>query len=191
MTRAAKYLLGAQILLLALALCYPAAKILEYDFPAVPPKEYAFRVRPYDPYDHFRGRFLRFDVEIPRLKANEKNAPYGKYRYAVLGRVSEGFAVVTGLLEKPDPARDCVRIRYSGVRRNWKNGREEDERYHDFNFLFNRCYLNEKIAPAAERLLGRSKAKLLVAIYPNGNYAVRDLLIDGVPVSEAAGKEKK
>ena len=49
MTRAAKYLLGAQILLLALALCYPAAKILEYDFPAVPPKEYAFRVRPYDP----------------------------------------------------------------------------------------------------------------------------------------------
>ena len=36
-----------------------------------------------------------------------------------------------------------------------------------------------------------SKANLLVAIFPNGIYAVRDLLIDGVPVSEAAGKEKK
>ena len=140
---------------------------------------------------HFRGRFLRLDIEVPRLKADEKSAPYGKYRYAVLGRDAEGFAVVTGLLEKPDPARDCVRIRYCGVRRNWKNGRQEDERYHDFNFLFSRYYLNEKLAPAAERLLGRSKAKLLVAIYPNGNYAVRDLLIDGIPVSEAAGKEKK
>lgn len=60
---------------------------------------------------------------------------------------------------------------------------------HLFQLPFQRFYLNERDASTAERLLQEAeRAELAVQVYPNGNYAVRDLLLDGEPLREALRK---
>ncbi len=171
------------------ALWYPVRKIREYEFPAVPPEEFRFRVTGVDPNDLFRGRYIVLHIPVPELTTTDLNA--AGYRFIVLERDPEGFAKPTVLLRQIDPERSCLRIRYSGVRRDWKGNRPLNTGRHIFHFPFTRFYLNEEIAPVAERLLNKAKrAELAVLVYPNGNYAVRELYLDGVPVREAVRRAR-
>ncbi len=184
MNRTAKIRLALLVPLLAAALWYPVRKIREYDFPRVQPQEFRFRVSGVDPYDTFRGRYITLNIMVPEVKTEDFS--HKRYRFAVLGRGKDGLAEVTELRNECDPARACVRIQYNGVRREWKGNRQLNRGNYNFRFPFTRYYLSEENAPAAERLLQKAKhAELLVLVYPNGNYAVRDLIIDGKPVLEA------
>ena len=174
-------------LLFLAALWYPVRKIREYEVPATKPLEFRFRVRGVDPNDPFRGRYLRLNIPLPRLTTSDLNAR--NYRFAVLEVDPEGFARIVTLAKKPDPTRPSLRIRYFGVQRNWRGNRPMSDGQHLFQLPFQRFYLNEKEAPAAERLLQEAeRAELAVLVYPNGNYAVRDLLLDGEPLQEALRK---
>ena len=113
MNRTAKLRLLALIPLLLAALWYPAQKIRSYEFPAVPPQEFRFRVAGVDPYDPFRGRYITLDIKTPELETEDFT--FRPYKYAVLGRDKDNFATVTELSEKNAPNRPCLRIRYHGI----------------------------------------------------------------------------
>ncbi len=187
MDKISKIRLMFLIPVLLLALCYPVQKILEYDFPDKPPRKFRFKVSGVDPYDPVRGRYITLNVIVPELKT--KDFTYRKYRFAVLKHDSNGHAEVTELRQDCAPDIPCVRINYLGVRHIWKGNRIKKHGMHNFRFPFTRYFINENNAKDAEELLRKAKnAELIVHIYPNGNYAVRDLIIDGKPIMEALKK---
>lgn len=184
MNQTAKLRLTVLVLLLLAALWYPVQKIRFYEFPAVPPQEFRFRVAGVDPYDPLRGHYITLDIKTPELETEDFN--YHPYRYAVLGRDKDDFAIVTELSEQHDPNRPSLQISYRGITRKWQGNQRLEKGTHRFIFPFTRYFLNEKNAFTADELLRKAKqAELLVLVYPDGNYAVKELLIDGKPVREA------
>ena len=174
------------ILAFAAALYYPVRKVLAFERPAVPPTELRFRVKGYDPYDPMRGHYLQLNTRTVFKFAPEKwRERFGgaarRKAFAVLEADQDGFARVTDLLPADQAPSGKAFIT---VRRFWR-----DNDSVALHLPFDRYYLNEKLAKPAEKLLfkatsAKKPAVLVVAAYADGNYAVRDLLIDGRPLRE-------
>lgn len=162
-------------------MAYPAAKIIRFEFPDQPPAVYRFRTGIVDPYDPFRGRY----VVLRPLPSEVKIADKGDSpKYAALGRDEKGLATVIDLTESPVKGQDCVRLNSAYFRR-W----DEFPAY-IINLPFDRFYLNENLAPEAEKAFNEAVRKgddvcvIKVRIYRDGNYAVEDLEIEGMPIHQ-------
>ncbi len=179
------------VLAFAAALYYPVRKVLAFERPAVPPVEMRFRVEGYDPYDPARGHYLRLNTHV-ELKLSKEE--YERQKNLLKGR-DKAFAVLEtgrdGLTEAKALVPDVPEGKhFVTVRKFWfGEGFGEKEMLLLFSLPFDRYYLNEKLAKPAEKLLfeatsAKKPAVLVVAVYADGNYAVRDLLIDGKPLRE-------
>lgn len=104
--------------------------------------EVKIAVRPIDPYDAFRGRYvaLRFDYD---LDYSERNGQYG-----VLEVDENNFAkVVCVTKKKPDTGLYLV-----------------SDESHYFTIPLDRYYMEETLAPKAEAMLNNSQAYITVRI---------------------------
>lgn len=145
--------------------------------------EVRLEVAPVDPYDPFRGRYVRINPE-PAF-AEGVSIPdgmrHGDTVYAVLDQQSDGPARVTGLVRERPP-KGTLYIEAS-VRS--PAGRSVD-------LGISRYYMNEKLAPVAEDLVRdrlRDGAEVIVTLRVlDGTAVVSGLFIDGVPPEELAGK---
>ena len=176
------------VLAFAAALYYPVRKVLAFERPAVPPTELRFRVEGYDPYDPARGHYLQLNTRIVFKFAPEKwRERFGgadrRKAFAVFEADRDGFARVTDLLptDRAPNGKPFIAIR--------RFYRADDKDSVTLHLPFDRFYLNEKLAQPAERLLRKvtsagKPAVLVVDVYADGNYAVKDLLIDGKPLRE-------
>ena len=120
-------------------------------------ESYKFHVRPYDPYDPFRGRYVALMPDLD-LSGREK-------QYALLERDSNGFARIA----------------------RWSTEKPQDGQYVR-NLRLDRYYMNEKMAPEAERVqreldLERDVLHLLVKV-KGGSYVIEGLYINDVPMEE-------
>ena len=182
--------LAVLILVLLIAAAYPLKSIYEFEYPDVPPVEFRFRCTGFDPYDAFRGRYVRVQPLPNELKA-EKNEKFkwGSSLYALL-ETKNGYASVTGLSAKKPEKGNFIKVRYSYRSPKWSKGKKSKEEYHHFRYPFGHYYINEKSASAAEKAVqkavrkNRKSCALSVLVYSNGNFAVKDLLIDGKPLKE-------
>ena len=186
------------VLAFAAALYYPVRKVLAFERPAVPPTELRFRVRGYDPRDLARGHYLRLDtfVEIKLTEAEcerQKNILRGCDKaFAVLETGKDGLTAAKSLTTVAPEGKPFVTIR-----KFWfGEGEKEKEMFLSFALPFDRYYINEKLAKPAEKLLreaasSKKPAVLVVAVYADGNYAVKNLLIDGKPLREHLVPGKK
>ena len=186
------------VLAFAAALYYPVRKVLDYERPAVPPTELRFRVTGYDPYDPARGHYLRLDTHV-EIKLSE--AEYKRQEdllkgcdkvFAVLETGKDGLSAATALVPVAPGDKPFVTIRNF----RFRGGDKEKEMLLLCSLPFDRFYLNEKLAQPAERLLRKvtsagKPAVLVVDVYADGNYAVKDLLIDGKPLREHLVPKKK
>ncbi len=178
----------------AAILFYPVSKIISAEFPAKEPTVYTFEVSLYDPYDPVRGRYVQlgFDMygeaavaELPEMK--NALSSYSKC-YAVLEKDKDGKTVVTDLCVSTAeiPAgKDFLRVEYLYPDK-CGNGKR-----HYIRYPFQYFYLNEKIAPEAEKLLQtrNQNAQLKVKVYENGKFAVDDLYINGKSIRAALRAE--
>lgn len=212
--------LAAFLAVMAAAAAYPVCKIASYEFPSEPPAVYRFRSGLVDPYDPFRGRYVALNPLPDRVCLEEEiEVPYGGYAYAVLGTDREGFASVEDLRTEPADGRDCVKVRVYGRTQldadkkpiepvlETKEDAEESpggpkpaERHREcraafysyaIRFPFDRYYMNEKIAPEAEKRVfelsrsgTESSVAVVVKIYKDGNYSVQGLETDGRPIED-------
>ncbi len=186
------------VLAFAAALYYPVRKVLAVERPAVPPSELRFRVRGYDPRDLARGHYLRLDtfVELKLTEADcmrQKNILKGCARaFAVLETGEDGVTAAKALTPVAPAGKPFV-----AIRKFWfGEGEKDNEMFLSFALPFDRYYLNEKLAKPAEKLLreaaaAKKPAVLVVAVYADGNYAVKNLLIDGKPLREHLAPKKK
>lgn len=196
MQKADKIRLGCYILAVAAALAYPVAKIISFEYPSVPPNIYIFETAIYDPYDPMRGRYVRlnFNQNQVRLPGREtKQLDRGRRCYAVLEKHPDGTARIADLVAdiKQLPAgKDFLKVKYSYYSQDYNQKTKEFEKtgFHVIKLPFDRFYLNERLAPEAEKEVREStrpgQAFVRVKVYRNGNCALDDLIVDGKPILE-------
>lgn len=126
-----------------------------------------------DPYDPLRGRYLAVRPEIREAPTTQGRMPRHGPAYALLEVGADGIATVTRV-ERERPASGC----YVRVRVRWAS-----ESTVHFEWPFDRYYLNEKLAPEADRWLAESlrsaKGVLAEVRVLDGRAVLADLTLDG------------
>jgi len=169
------------VLVFLAALIYPVSKILTFECHTGDASVFDFRVAIRDPYDPFRGNYvtLYFEDNAQSLYAEQAKDKTNRFLqgqdvYVVIDKNKDGFAKVGSVTL----TRESVPAGKSFLRLSSSNNRAE--------LPFKKFFLNEKLAPEADRILRDSKITkfIRVRIYPNGSYAVEDLYVNGVPHRE-------
>ena len=109
-------------------------------------QEVKIKVNPIDPYDAFRGRYVALRYRLGEINRNGK--------YGVLKVDDDGFATVEMTVdEKPT----------EGIYLTSNN-----DNY--FNVPFDRYYMEENMAPKAEKMVNSSDDVYIVVRVKNGNF---------------------
>lgn len=181
-------------------LAAPAWSIARYERTLRHGAPYRILVEPVDPADAFRGRYvavqptitlpLPIDDETRRLL----EAVSGTRKvYVRLATDDQGFARAGAILEHPPSDGDYLQIAHAWTR--WTpnpNGQGESENAgYTLRFSFDRYYMNERQAPAAEQSYASavrrgsgSRAWLAIRVR-EGAAVIEGLFIDGVPIERA------
>lgn len=138
---------------------------------------------PVDPEDAFRGRYisLRFSSEqIPLGAAMERDDT----AYAVLRENAQGFAEVERLSETQMSGDNVIKVKLGGY---W-DGKQR------FSFGFDQFWVNEAIAPAAERAYNANSSRKNLNAYVtirvrDGDAGLEELFIDGKPLKDYLREE--
>ncbi|MFA4889036.1 MAG: GDYXXLXY domain-containing protein [Candidatus Omnitrophota bacterium] len=149
--------------------------------------QFKFKAQPIDPFDAFRGRYVAI-----RIQGDEISAPQGEYFkygqniYAHIRVDETGFAgFSTGSAEKPQG------IPYISAKVLYPPEDRQPESKLRLSLPIDRYYMEENIAPAAERVyrehLRTDKQDAYVLVRVKDGFAVIEgLFVGGVPIEEAA-----
>jgi len=131
--------------------------------------EFKFKVLPVDPYDAFRGRYVS-------LNARQRSNGFGKYGVIALDK--DGFAEIVSVSDSKPTSGHYVK----SIERGW------------FKLPIDRYYMDEKLAPKAERLTQRREADTEAYVtvrVKNGNLVVSGLYIDGTAIEDIIRQEMR
>lgn len=133
-----------------------------------------------DPYDPLRGRFLAVSPEQRSApSAGGAKLERGQHVYATLVTGADGLAKVSGLSLVPPASGEFIR-----VKAGWNDG----ENSYRMDWPFNRFYINEKLAPEADKWFAeniRSAQGIVAEVRVlDGRAVLEDLSLDGRPFRE-------
>lgn len=132
-----------------------------------------------DPYDPLRGRFLAVrpeqrDASLPEGMKLER----GMHVFATLTTGPDGLATITHVSLTPPASGDFIRL---------KTGYVYDSKV-GIEWPFNRFYINEKLAPEADKWFAENirgtKGIIAEVRVLNGRAVLADLSLDGKPFRE-------
>src|SRR5688500_10314038 len=183
-----KKIILPEIMIMVLAQVYiPARMILDSENILAEGKEFMFKTAPIDPTDPFRGKYivLTFDESSAQVSHSEEWYD-GQPVFVSLTTDEKGFAKIESVLkDEPVDIEDYVNatIRYVAESDSFTNV--------SLAYPFDRFYMEESKAYDAE--LAYNEASLdsnqttyaLVSVR-KGDAVVKDVLINGVPIREAA-----
>ncbi|MEY3896444.1 MAG: hypothetical protein RLZZ214_1964 [Verrucomicrobiota bacterium] len=138
-----------------------------------------------DPYDPLRGRYLavRPEQRVVKVPAGMK-VQRGMPIYGLLTTASDGLASVTGASLARPASGDFIRL---------KSG-DADAGEAQIEWPFDRFYLNEKLAPEADRWFAeniRSAQGIVAEVRVlDGRAVLADLTVDGKPIREILRNKK-
>lgn len=189
----------AFILTVIAGAAYPIFKIIKFEYPAQEPAVYRFRSGAIDPYDPFRGRYVTLRPLPDRIPDDGAEYHHNTKLYALIGNDFDGLATVQKLSTVQPENGDFIIVKYRNKRIDWENRENADKnkKYHFFHLPFSRYYLNEKLAPEAEKAVadvtraGASDCILKVKIYDDGHAIIDELEIKGIPLREYLKKHRK
>jgi hypothetical protein len=145
---------------------------------------FRFRIQPVDPVDAFRGRYVAIRFAVDRAPApDDLELRRGKFVCVPIEVDEDGFAAL-GLAElEPPPSGAYLRLRAGGVYPD-----EDGNRYVWISLPFRRFYMDEDLAPEAERAVwagrrGQREASIGVRIR-HGVGVIEELYIDDVPIHQ-------
>jgi uncharacterized membrane-anchored protein len=144
-----------------------------------------FKTAPVDPYDAFRGRYvaLSIDNEVPvPEQATKQNDFRGDQRvYVLIDTDADGFSrLASAQFQRPETGLYlCMR-----TPRYWRGGKTMR-----VSIPFDRYYMNEELAPEAERLYAkhtqRDKIDAYVQVRTRNGFAVlEELYVADMPIHE-------
>lgn len=181
-------LLAAFTVLVLAQWAVPSSMILRREASLRQGKEFKLRVRPLDPYDAFRGRFVRLDFDVVAV------APPGggpvvpdQKAYALLKADSAGFAMVESVSLAPPDSNDylAVTLQPEYNLRTGNTGKAQ------IVWPFDRYYMEEAAAPEAERIYRERARNSMVYVtvrISRGTGVITGLYLDGQPIEEIVRK---
>ena len=173
-----RILLGLLGLAIFAQLAVPASMILKRERTLAHGQAFKFRTAPVDPYDAFRGRFVALGFDQNAVDAPPgHDFARGQTVHVLLAEDADGFATLGELRrERPDAAPYLTtKILYVG-----------GDVVH-LRLPFDRFYMDEDAAPAAERAYRQNSASsnrnAYVQVRIEKGFAVlEDLYVDGTPI---------
>jgi len=179
-----RWILAVFAVVAAAQLAVPVGMIAKREATLRYGRAYKFRTRPVDPYDAFRGRYvwLGFEQDHAPWRASH-GAIHGTKAYALIEEGTNGFAAVREVMSQPPAAGEYVEVRVSQW--GWNSGPVY------FTLPFDRYYMEETKAPAAERAYWQSNRRsqtnlttYAVVRIRNGESVLENLYVDGQPIAE-------
>ena len=175
-----RLLLGLFGLALVAQLAVPAAMILKRERVLAHGQAFRFRTAPVDPYDAFRGRFVALGFDENSVMAPPgHDFARGQTVHVRLAEDADGFATFAEVLRDPPAAAPYLttKIQYVG-----------GDLVH-LRLPFDRFYMDEDAAPAAERAYRQNSASSNRNAYvqvriEKGVAVLEDLYVDGTPIRE-------
>lgn len=141
---------------------------------------YRFKVRPVDPNDPFRGKYVVLNIDQSMVKIeNPEDWQSGETIYLQLARDEEGWAyALKASKEKPEDNSDFLTAKVDFVS-------YEIPSQVFIQYPFTRYYMEETKAPEAERLLmSDSLSAYLRVRVLNGESAIEALMIGEMTIEE-------
>ncbi len=126
---------------------------------------YRFRLEPVDPADAFRGRYLELNLNVPPFPGTDTTLQYDQKLYVSLGRDQSGLGQFKSLHKTPPTGADYLAVRFGYASEHEVFVLLEDET--------RRYYLNEKLAPLADKFY----AELLARTQPDTSLVTLDLRV--------------
>jgi uncharacterized membrane-anchored protein len=152
-----KFFLPACVLYLAVLLGVPGFLVFNHYHILTTGDLYKFEVRPYDPYDPFRGRYVA-------IRPANFNAP-GSGPYALLEKDAEGFGRIT--------ARQETKPRSGAYAKNF-----------DISRYYMNEKLAPKVETFQWNINDETDKMYVQVAVKNGGYVIRGLYLNGTPVEE-------
>jgi len=185
-----KLLLIVFILVALWQLYIPAKMIYDSEKTLFAGKEYKFKTAPIDPNDPFRGKYiaLRYEDNLTQVQ-NDENWTRNETIYIILSTDKDGYARIHSVSKsKPEDNSDFVKAKVSYHSNDNKNV--------NIDYPFNRFYMEESKAPAAEKVYSESLADTTKVAYAliyikDGEAVIKDVLIDGVSIKEMVKSQQK
>lgn len=141
-------------------------------------RQFRFRTAPVDPHDAFRGRYVALSIENNKapVAGSVKLIPNQKV-YANIEEDDQGFARIVSITVDRPKGDAYIQTEVDHV--------QDNEVY--FRLPFDRYYMDEKAAPAAEvayqKYSGRVDAYVTVRV-KSGFAVIEELYVGGKPVLE-------
>lgn len=166
-------------LVAAAQLAVPAWHIAKFEWVLRRGTAYRFRCRPVDPFDAFRGRYVRISPDIGTVPWHGEALLTGASLYVALRTGADGFAEAVEATRVPPKNADYI----EAYCRPWGSDTVA------VDLPFDRYYMPENLAPLAERAYGQHVAasNTWVSVrVKNGAAVIENLYLDGRPISEVA-----
>jgi len=190
-----KKIIFVVFILVAMAqLFVPAKMIFDREDILATGKEYKFRTAPVDPNDPFRGKFITLDFEDNMLIiSSEEGLVSAQIVFVIITNDADGYAIIESISqEEPINHQNYIKAKVAYV----SSVDEDDLTEITINYPFDRYYMEESKAHDAEVIYNQSQpdssqtAYALVAV-KNGETVLKDVLIDGISISNLVNKEMK
>ena len=145
---------------------------------------FRFRIQPVDPVDAFRGRYVAIRFAIDRAPVADDLELRTKRRvFTPIEIDADGFAILGQADVDPPADGPYLRLRATGIYPD-----EEGNRFVWVSMPFRRYYMNEDLAPKAERAVwggprGQREAFVSVRVR-DGVGVIEELFVDGVPIHQ-------
>lgn len=188
-----KLILYAFALLVFAQLFVPAKMIYEKEAVLDSGTTFKFKVRPIDPSDPFRGKYITLNYADQRIDVPTEPEFHRKENvYILYEKDSLGYAKVSNVSkEKPKESADYLKTKVSHVTLY------RDKQVINVDFPFNRFYMEESKAGEAERIYWQSLWKTRGSENPqtyavlsikNGKGVLKDVMIHGTSAKEVVKK---
>lgn len=165
-------------LAVVLQLAVPAALILKREHALTHGRAFKFRTAPVDPYDAFRGRYVALGFDQRAVNA-PPNHSFRRHQtvHAILAEDADGFATFAGISRSRPLAEPYLTAKIAHV--------SGDTVY--LRLPFDRFYMDETEAPAAERAYRENSARSNRNAYigvriEKGFGVIEDLYVDDTPI---------
>jgi len=180
-----KYILLGIFLMVAVAQLYvPASMIMEQKDILETGKLYRFKIRPIDPSDPLRGKYIRlWFADDSFIMPDSINYYRNQTVYLQIYEGSDGYAKIKNVY-KTKPQKDLEFLEATISYPSYFN----DSTRLTINYPFNSFYLDENKAPIAEDVyresqLNSAKSAWAIVKIKNGAAALEDVLINGISIN--------
>ena len=170
------------IIVIAAMLAVPAFMISKGEEVLNKGRIYIFKAAPVDPYDYFRGRYVNIRIEknyVPVSPDTPLDFKSNEAVFATIVNDKDGFAYFDSISRTVPESGDYVKVNFS----------YQDKNKAYLLIPFNQFFMNEKLAPEAERvvreaLLKRKDSCVIKLRVHNDTAVIEDLLINNMPIKK-------